>query len=305
MNNTPSHIWHTQFALPWFKWTQTVSKNTRELTYEIIWKCDLSCIQCSTKADITRKDLVSFDEFATNIKKYDEYWVIRLSGWEPFHHPEIVDMVDFLRDSDKEVEILTSWVVNKKPISHYTIAKLKWKAKMIFSYHGYFEDYHNIVNPHVKLWHPFWDDLMDSVELCALSNIPFSFQTVILQENVGKIEEIVRDIAMLNRLYASKIESWKIPKISLHFLRFIKQWRWLENELEPVSSETIWILPFQFADLSKKYNIEISYSSNIEMDSCDCGNKKMVICADKKVIACSALKWAESESGKFACKTRL
>ena len=282
-----------------------VSK-TKELTYEIVGKCDLSCKHCSAKAEKERTDLVSFEEFVENIEKYDEFWTIRLSWWEPFHHPKIVEMVDFLVEKGKQVEILSSWVVDNKPISHYTIWKLVWKIKIIFSYHWYFDDHHAIVDPKVKFWHAFWDDLMDSVEQCAINNIPFSFQTVILQENVWKIEEIVRDISQLNRLYAAKIEKWKLPKIQAHFLRFVKQWRWLENDLVPVSSETIWVLPVEFENLSRRYNVDITYSSNIEMDRCDCGNKKMVITADKDIISCSALKWDKNiENWAFACKSRL
>lgn len=297
---------HVQIPLPWILKTQGQVSKTKELTYEIVWKCDLNCIQCSTKADKNRTDLVYFEEFARNIERYDEFGTVRLSWWEPFHHPQIVEMVDFLVEKWKKVEILSSWVVDNKPISHYTIWKLIWKVNIIFSYHWYFEDHHEIVNPKVKFGHPFWDDLMDSVEQCAINNIPFSFQTVILQENINKLEEITRDVGMLNKLYWAKIEKWKLPKIWMHFLRFIKQWRWLENDLVPVSSEAIWILPDEFKELSKKYNVEITYSSNIEMDSCDCGSKKMVITADKNVISCSALKGTKiKETWKFPCKSRL
>jgi MoaA/NifB/PqqE/SkfB family radical SAM enzyme len=250
---------------------------------------------------------VAFEEFCRNIEAFSEYWIVRLSGGEPFYHPDIAKMVDFMHDKWIKIEILSSWTIDKKPLSREMLKPLAGKVdNIVFSMHGYYEDYHKIVNPNFEFWHPYWDDMMDSVEQCADLWIPFSFQAVIMKENVGKIEEIVKNVSLLNCLYADKISSGKLPKIGLHFLRYINQWRWKENMVESPDKWIMELLPMRFKSLEVNYWTRITFSSNFEFKDCDCTNKKMVICADGNVIPCSALKWAEKDSAKrFACVPRL
>ena len=80
----------------------------KELTYEIIGTCDLNCIHCSTMSTKKRTDKVELEEFKRNILLFVDFNVIRLSGGEPFHHPDIIKMVDFALEQRKRVEILSS-----------------------------------------------------------------------------------------------------------------------------------------------------------------------------------------------------
>ena len=291
----------------WRDLSSKIVKNTRELTHEITGKCTLNCIHCSTMACPERWDFVEFEKFCSNIEQFDEFWIVRLSWWEPFHHPDIVRMVDYMHQRGKRIEILSSGTVDKKPISREILEQLTGKvSNIVFSMHWYFEDYHKIVNPNFSFGHPYWDDMMDSVEECADLWIPFSFQAVVMRQNADKLEQIVKDAALLNHLYKNQIIRCRIPKIKMHFLRYIKQWRWLDNEVESPDKEFMDNLPAEFARMQEKYDVEISYSSNFEFKECDCSSKKMVICADGSIIACSALKWAGPESWKrFACLPRL
>jgi hypothetical protein len=120
------------------------------------------------------------------------------------------------------------------------------------------------------------------------------------------LEDIVKIVAMLNRLYAREIRMGKFKRIWIHFLRYIRQWRWLENDIESPDKEILDSLPELFNVWKKKYDTPITFSSNFEFKDCDCSNKKIVICADGSVIPCSALKWAWMDSAKrFACVPRL
>lgn len=275
----------------------------KELTYEITWKCDLDCIFCSTAATNFRNDFVGIDEFKRQISLNKEFAKIRLSGWEPFLNERIIEMLDFLRENSKTVEILSSWVVNKKPISQELLERVKWKVeKIIFSMHWYCDSYNDIVNPSIKYWTPYWDIMMDSVEECAEIWISFDFHCVILEQNLWELELVIKNVALLNSCYKERIKAWKIKPIWIHFLRYIKQWRWITNQVEPVNKEIIARLPDFFEEMRKKYNVNITFSSNIDMISCDCWSKKKVICADGSEINCSALKWKDDRSDwKFPC----
>ncbi|EKE28952.1 MAG: radical SAM protein [uncultured bacterium (gcode 4)] len=307
--NRPDEQWH---EMPWAvesseNFVGTIVRWTKELTHEITGKCTLNCIHCSTQANPERWDYADFDAFCRNIEEFSEFDMVRLSWWEPFHHPDIVRMVDFLHENWRKIEILSSWTVDKKPIPREILEQMKGKISgIIFSMHGYFEDHHHIVNPYFDFWHPYWDDMMDSVEECADLWIPFSFQAVVMKQNADKLEEIVKCVAMLNKIYKNEITRGKLPKIKMHFLRYIKQWRWLENEVESPDKAFLDNLPNYFSRMQADYSIEISYSSNFEFKDCDCSSKKMVICADWSIIACSALKWAKPDSWRrFACIPRL
>ena len=281
--------------------------STKELTYEILGKCSLNCIHCSTIACPERNDFASFEEFCRNIEEFSEYGIVRLSGWEPFHHPDIVKMVDFMHERWINIEILSSGTVDKKPISREKLEPLVGKVdNIVFSMHGYCEDYHRIVNPKFQYGHPYWDDMMDSVEECASLWISFSFQAVIMKENADKLEDIVKNVALLNHLYYRNIRKGKFKKIWIHFLRYIKQWRWLDNNVESPDKEILNNLPYQFNLWQKIHDTPITFSSNFEFKDCDCSSKKIVICADCSIIPCSALKWAGAYSAKrFACIPRL
>ena len=44
--------------------------------------------------------------------------------------------------------------------------------------------------------HPaYWDMLCDSIDMVSFAKIPYSFETVLMQENFPKLEEIARNMS--------------------------------------------------------------------------------------------------------------
>lgn len=290
-----------------------MSVNKKELTYEIIWTCRQNCEHCSSRSNMWNTDICNINTLKSNIDKFDSFNYIRLSWWEPFLHPDILEIINYIHQKWKHLQILSSWTYLKewlRDILPENIVKdLKWKvSKIIFSMYWYYNEHDKIVEPRNNdFWFSYWDNLMDSIEKCSEQNISVWIQSVLLNNNIENIEDIFKTISCINKAYKNKINNWEIKKVNLHFLRYIKQWRWAELWLEALKKDELKEVMEKIKEFASKYDVETSWSSNIEFASwCDCNNAKMVIQPNWNIISCSALKWSIWETNKkFACTPRL
>lgn len=284
----------------------------KELTYEIIWTCRQNCEHCSSKSDMWNKDICSLEQFKSDIDKFDYYDYIRLSWWEPFLHPDLAKIVNYVHEKWKHLQILSSWTYLKDWLRTHLpeniLEWIKWKvSKIIFSMYWYFDEHDNIADPkNNSFWFSYWDNLMDSIEKCSENNISVWIQSVLLNNNLENIEDIFKTIFSINQAYKWKIEKWEIKKVNLHFLRYIKQWRWAALGLEALNNRDLDEIIEKIKEFALKYNIETTWSSNIEFNHCDCNRAKMVVQPNWNIISCSALKWLDSSTKwVFACSSRL
>jgi MoaA/NifB/PqqE/SkfB family radical SAM enzyme len=272
----------------------------KELTIEITDRCSLNCLFCSTQAGKSGEIFVSPKRITEILNEYPEFKRVRLSGGEPFEHPHLEEIVETIFNSGRECQLLSCGVKQDKDIPEKSFTRIAGLVKdIVFSYHGFYTDHERIVKPktpfHKTL--PYWDFMMDSVEHAYYSDIPVSFQTVVINQNYGQLESMAKTIAGLKRAMP-KFGEW-------HLLRFVPQGRGSKNkDQEPNNEETKHLV-----DLVENWKhvypyLKISYTHAFDMKECDCGSEKAVVTVNGEEIPCSALKYGAKSECKFPCLKR-
>ena len=70
----------------------------KDLCFEIIQKCPNNCLFCSSCADITKENIISYQDFTKTIDYFHEKYGIKeisLSGGEPLLHPDLYKMIAY------------------------------------------------------------------------------------------------------------------------------------------------------------------------------------------------------------------
>ena len=293
-----------------------------ELTLEITNNCPLYCVHCSTRASRQGDVYWSLEDVEHYTKKYDHHQDIRLSGGEPFQHPQLEDIVKYLHNQGKSVTILSSGVTNfgenelgARPLTKKTLRRVKpFIKEIVFSLQGHYDSHDRIViSDHNPYRHPpYCDILLDSTEPVQELNIPFSFHTVLMKSNIDSIPDILRDVALFGYHHGRCVRL-----MHLHLLRFVKQGRGKKNDkeaLEPKDFQRVqkMIDDFQetidsgqhFLFQPGKY-IYVTQTNSIHSSGCDCGTAKSVVTYDKEEIPCSAMKRFKGVPKPFMCRHRL
>jgi len=226
----------------------------KELTIEITNRCSLNCLQCSTRADSSGEIFFSLDKIKEYLEKYSEFEVVRISGGEPFEHPWIDKICKLIKDKKKQVKILSCGVYYNQTVPAGFLKEIKPNVdEIIFSYHGYIPTHENIVTSHMD-WTkrlPYWDFLCDTIDNATLAKIPYSFETVLMQENFSKLEEIADNISKLGKI--KMINGFGDENINWHILRFVKQGRGKINSTQALNIGQIGEFPSLIRHVGEKY----------------------------------------------------
>lgn len=269
----------------------------KELTLEITDCCSLNCIMCSTMAGKDGRTFISPEQVREWLDKYSDFEKIRLSGGEPFEHPDLERIVDVC--SERKLEVLSCGVYHNSGISLEVFQKVRSIEEIVFSFHGYLHAHEDIVSGG-KDWQehgPYWDYLMDSTDNARLAEINYSFESVLLRKNFDKMEEMGWLLDCSARATNRKLK-W-------HILRFVKQGRGEMYKDESLTESEIEDFRKLFEKMKREYhNLDISFSNSFLKDECDCGSRKAVVSVYGEEIPCSALKYGGGK-GKFACRKRL
>lgn len=270
----------------------------KELTLEITNRCSLSCMHCSTVADKKGGIFFSLEKIEQYLESFPDSDVVRLSGGEPFEHPLIIEAAELIHDEGKKAHILSCGVQQGNEIPDRVIEEISpFLEEIIFSIHGCCSGHDQIVTPGEdwKKEKPY-SCMMNSAYNAYLAGLPLSFQTVLMRQNYGCLEEIAKEICRLEE-YAKQRPKW-------HILRFVRQGRGALHPEQALGDDEIEKLPVIARTLSEKYNIPITYSASFEQEECRCSEKAVVTCYDE-VIQCSALKYGADPRGEFPCRPRL
>ena len=276
----------------------------KELTIEITSNCDLRCIFCSSEAGPSCSSYMSPEEVQEALDEFPDFKKIRLSGGEPFKHPQLIDILELLKKSQRRVEILTCGIAYGKPLEIEVLKSSKpYISNLVFSLQGYGDLHDSIVQPDITEGQ-YWQSLMTSIKRTVSCRIPHSYHTVLLSTNFDSLEDIAinigrfRDIIFLQshyrRLYCP---------VNWHLLRFVKQGRGAHHPELALTTQQLEALPGLVEQFRNKF-LNITYSNSFEAKQCDCSTRKAVVLHDGTRIGCSALKYSP-KSGRFACQDRI
>jgi len=280
----------------------------KELTLEITNHCSMNCIHCSTKATERGSSYIKEDMLKEYLKKFKEYDTVRLSGGEPFDHCHIDKICQTIHNQGKKVNILSCGVYigyHGDSLPFRFLEEIQPHVnEIIFSYHGQ-EKLHNKITGSWKQTgkYSFWDMLCDSVNSTSRAKIPYSFETVLMKENLLKMDEIAKNMSAFG--VGKFLNGSEDERMHWHILRFVKQGRGKTHQYQAPSKEDIIKFPGMVEKFRKNYsNLDITYTNSFEQKECDCGSKKAVITCHGEIIPCSALKYG-AKKGKFACLERV
>ncbi|MEK6960089.1 MAG: radical SAM protein [Nanoarchaeota archaeon] len=279
----------------------------KELTIEITDRCPLNCLYCSTRAGKDGNRYISRDDVARYLVMFEDFDTVRISGGEPFEHPELEDILKTIKGDGRKTTVLSCGVTQREDDFPHAIRPERMKTlapnidELIFSIYGFYEVHDQIVTSDQNWTRqlPYWDMMIDSCENAQRARIPVSYHTVLMKSN---FENLTRIALAVSR---SRLEITPSDTIyHLHILRFVKQGRGEDNPDQALDEDQLNALPGLAAELEKRFNIRITYTNSFQQKVCDCGSGKAVVTIQGEIIPCSALKHS-GETGKYACRSRI
>jgi MoaA/NifB/PqqE/SkfB family radical SAM enzyme len=116
----------------------------KELSIEIIRKCPSKCLHCSSLSDTACNEILEYNKFVSIVDDAARLGakLICLSGGEPFLHPDIATMIDYIHKIGMGCYLYTCGIVfddnnNYAPISNDILSLIAGKVnKIIFNIEG-------------------------------------------------------------------------------------------------------------------------------------------------------------------------
>jgi MoaA/NifB/PqqE/SkfB family radical SAM enzyme len=261
----------------------------KDLTIEITNSCSLNCLHCSTNAEVKNK-FFSLGKIKEILSEFPDFDTVRLSGGEPFEHPELKDILKEIKKRNKKTIVLSSGVCFGREIAPETIESIKeYTDEIMLSIYGGKEIHDGVCN--LSGAHAV---LKKSIKSINDGKVPFSFETVAMKETLGSLGEILAFINETRQDYCA-------PK--LRIIRFIKQGRGKTNQHSSLSGEEIKKMMALSNVLSKKYSVQVNFGCSLKESGCTAGLGKAAYTINEEKLQCSSLKYG-AKGGLFACKDR-
>lgn len=318
----------------------------KDLCFEVIEKCPNNCKFCSSNSCITKNRIIKLEDF----KRVIDYFMmtggieeLSLSGGEPFLHPDLFEMVGYVKEKGIRTVIFTSGVkyrgkLSSREIDYYEKKKQEdifeirehepWNERSIRNIERYYD---NFLQP-PKFSEITKDDLIKLKEL-GLDKIVFDYQGYEAETDaylMGRSESM--RMALLDSLLNAAVvglnvdvhfvpmkpnyleildilEMLEIAGIkNISLLNFVPQGRGLINKESLGLSDSE---KAEFFELLKRKS-EV-YSGNIRIGiplqgeavhKCNAGLEKLDIKYDGTILPCPAFKeLTPEEYKKYGIKT--
>lgn len=257
-----------------------------EISIEIIRKCPNNCLYCSSVSSENCSEIIPFETFCEVISgaKKIGLQTVCFSGGEPFLHPDIVKMVDYVNGLGLNSYIYSSgiWMNEKKEhnaIPERIIKQLSGKvSKIIFNIEAAEEDtYDTIMGTKGN-----FRFLQESVKCAVKNGIVVEGHFVPMKINYNQIE---KTLEFCNDLGFSKIS----------FLRLVIHGRAL-NHVEQImlsDEEMKYVKQLLFKLCKEKNNsirVGVPLLGETQETCCEAANGKLNIKYDGKVFPCEVFK---------------
>lgn len=166
------------------------------LQYHITNKCNLNCRHCYKSQGNENKIKLSFfkkivNDFISLTDELDVTNLVRLSGGEPFLHPKILDMVNFLNKNDIKIDTVTNGTVQTE---FKELSKID-KINITISIDG-------DKKTHNKIRGENYSKTINTLNKLKENNISTSISFTLLEMNKDSIDHVLK----LARKYDSTLE---------------------------------------------------------------------------------------------------
>lgn len=258
----------------------------KEISIEIIRRCPNNCLHCSSSSGLNCDEIISFEKFLDVVNGAVELGLqtICFSGGEPFLHPEIIRMIEFVYEKGLNSYVYTSGIIldeykKKAPLPEAMLREISRKVtKLIYN---------------IEAANPNTYDLIMGTKGC----FDFLKQSVINANKCGIVTE-AHFVPM--RLNVSEVEptillceQLGISKIS--FLRLVSHGRAFNNKSQiALSNEETNALKNKLSQIKKKSTLNVRVgvplSEEESKHDCEAANGKLNIKYDGFVYPCEVFK---------------
>ena len=258
----------------------------KDVSFEITKRCLNNCLHCSSCSTSNCNQQIDFSTICKTIDDMPKIGVERvcLSGGEPFLHPNLADIVKYIKKAGMEVNIYSSGITEENDqISSISIDEmLKLKeyglTKIMFNVQSpRSEGYDEITGTHGR-----FSLVKSSIVNAVKTGIYTEIHFVPMKLNIEDIDSII-DFAKENQ----------INKVS--FLKLVPHGRAYTNKetIQLSSGETVKLRNKLNGIKSENIRIGIPLSLDFESDFCHAASSKLYIKFDGTVYGCEAFKYIQ------------
>lgn len=258
-----------------------------EITIEVTQRCPNRCIYCSSLSDATKTQCLDYDTICHVVDDAKSLGAksVSLSGGEPFLHPDIVRIVDYIRQKGMVCLIYTSGLVlseDEKPTSIPVkiLGAIKGKvSKLIVNIEAADEATYNHI---MGTSFGGFGLMQDSIRKANNAGIAVEAHVVPMKLNLYQLPQIM---ALCNKLGVGRVS----------FLRLVVQGRAYEHKSAILLSEDEVVFAKKLISTqSPQYRgairFGIPFGDCPHRVNCMTGTSKLDIRYDGKVYPCEAYK---------------
>ncbi|MCD6464100.1 radical SAM protein [Candidatus Woesearchaeota archaeon] len=154
------------------------------LTIDIISRCNLRCEYCYQRA----RGVLSLDDVKSFVELYG-YKKVEIGGGEPFLHPQLFDILAYLKERDKEINLATNATVIPERFFYVEQEIPYLKDNLVISVHlpaGDRETYKGITK------FDLFDKCLQNLQILKAEGFNVIINTPIYRKNFDSLEKIVR-----------------------------------------------------------------------------------------------------------------
>lgn len=274
-----------------------MTKRLDKLTLEITRSCPCKCLHCSSLATPESDENMAYSEIKNLISQARDMQVgkIILSGGEPFSHPRLPEIVQYLTAYGIRAVVYTSGLKMSKSggvcsISSRAITNIINRGCNNFnvSLHAGTASVHD----ELTAVQGSWEKTSEFLERACILGANVHVHCVITRFCIDNLDNLVEH---LNRIGVS----------TLRLLRLVPQGRAKEHLSRLMPSEADWVILRSYLDSYSrvgsplKIQVGAHLEGNLGYNSYQCAldSKKLLIGPDYKVCVCPAMKGAEELIG--------
>lgn len=256
----------------------------KEVTIEVIQKCNSNCIFCSSLSHYYCENIIPFDKIVEIIKfsKINGASLINISGGEPLLRSDLMDIISVNESLNLKTKIYTSGNVKTKDMFHLILEKIKYNENLSFIFNYPSVDkyvFQKLINN-------------DNFEPLKID----SYILMLLKNNINVEVNIVPNAINIDSLYET-IEHLKNLGISqVNLLRLVIQGRAVLYKDILMNDYFDFMLNSKIKDIicniendNFKIRLGIPLSNNDKI-KCNAGLNKLVFRYDGIVYPCEAFK---------------
>lgn len=258
----------------------------KEISIEIIRRCPNNCLHCSSNSGRDCEDIIHINKFMNVVNDAMELGLqtVCFSGGEPFLHPDILNMIDYVHKKGLHSYIYTSGIIvddngNRITLPEKMLFEISGKVtKLIFNIEASNPCTYNLIMGTTNCFDLMKQSVINAVKCGIITEAHF----VPMKLNVNEVELVI-----------SLCEELGISKIS--FLRLVLHGRAFDNESRiALNTEEINSLKTKLNQIKKTngFNIRVGVplSEDENKHSCEAAKGKLNIKYDGYVYPCEVFK---------------